>query len=142
MPGPLRISKHVEIPEAELNWRFSRSGGPGGQSVNTSNSRVELWFDLAQSTGFPPFLLNRALQRLEKSLVDGVITIVASEHRSQYQNRLAAERRLVDVLAQAISPPPPTRRPTKPTKSSSQARVDDKRHRGQIKQQRKFKEDE
>jgi ribosome-associated protein len=126
----------VRIPAAELAWRFSRSSGPGGQNVNTTDSRVELVFDLAASQVLPPLLQARALWRLEGSLVDGAIVIAASEHRSQWQNRVAAQRRLVALLQEAIKPPPPPRRPTKPTRGSQERRLAAKKQRGAIKGQR------
>jgi ribosome-associated protein len=110
MPGPLRVRGSVVIPEAELSWRFSRSSGPGGQGVNTADSRAELSFDLAATTVLSPTLKARALERLDARLVDGVLTIAASEHRAQLRNREAAERRLVAILADAIAPPPKPRR--------------------------------
>ena len=108
MPGPLRIRGSVMIPEAELRWRFSRSSGPGGQSVNTTDSRVEISYDLAASAALGPTLKTRALQRLAGRLADGVLTVSASEHRSQLRNRKAAEMRLAQMLDQAIAPPAST----------------------------------
>ena len=114
MPGPLRIRGSVVVPEAELYWRFSRSSGPGGQSVNTADSRVELSWDLENSAALSPVLKERARERLAGRLVDGVVTVAASEHRSQYRNRLAAEERLAALLAEAIAPPPRPRRSPRP----------------------------
>jgi ribosome-associated protein len=132
----LQVTPAVLIPAAALTWRFSRSSGPGGQNVNTTDSRVELVFDLAASQALPPLLQARALRRLEGTLVDGAIVIVASEHRSQWQNRVAAQRRLVALLQEAIKPPPPPRRPTKPTRGSQERRLAAKKQRGAIKGQR------
>ncbi|MBD2424096.1 alternative ribosome rescue aminoacyl-tRNA hydrolase ArfB [Cyanobium sp. FACHB-13342] len=126
----------LRIPAAALTWRFSRSSGPGGQNVNTTDSRVELVFDLAASQALPPLLRARALRRLEGTLVDGCVVIAASEHRSQWQNRVAAQRRLVALLQEAIKPPPPPRRPTKPTRGSQERRLAAKKQRGAIKGQR------
>lgn len=137
MPGPLTIRGSVVIPETELSWRFSRSSGPGGQGVNTTDSRVELSYDLERSTALPPPLQARALERLAGRLVDGVLTIAASEHRSQLRNREAAERRLVDELAAAIAPPPRARRPTRASKASVQRRIDAKKRRGEVKRLRR-----
>ena len=95
---------------AELGWRFSRSSGPGGQNVNSTDTRVELLFNLASSAALPAVLKARALNRLASRLVDGALVIVASEHRSQWQNRVAAQRRLVTLLQEAIAPPAPPRR--------------------------------
>ncbi len=133
----LRVSPAVRIPAAELGWRFSRSSGPGGQNVNTTDSRVELVFDLAASQALPPHLQARALRRLEGKLVDGAIVIAASEHRSQWQNRVAAQRRLVELLQEALRPPPPPRRPTKPSRGSVERRLAAKKQRGAIKGQRR-----
>jgi ribosome-associated protein len=135
--GDLMLCERWVIPAAELRWRFSRSGGPGGQNVNTTDSRVELVFDLAATPSLPPHLLTRALQRLEARLVEGCVVIAASEHRSQWQNRVAAQRRLVDLLQEAIKPPPPPRRPTKPTRGSVQRRLAAKKQRSAVKQQRR-----
>ena len=137
MPGDLQIRSFVVIPEAELRWRFSRSSGPGGQGVNTTDSRAELSYDVARSTALPPPLRARALQRLGSRLVDGVLTIAASEYRSQLRNREAAERRLVQELQDAIAPPPRPRRPTKASKAAVQRRIDAKKRRGQIKRLRR-----
>ena len=136
-PGDLRLSERWVIPAAELRWRFSRSGGPGGQNVNTTDSRVELVFDLAATTSLAPHLRARAMQRLEARLVEGCVLIVASEHRSQWQNRVAAQRRLVDLLQEAIKPPPPPRRPTRPTRGSVQRRLMAKKQRSAVKRQRR-----
>ncbi|HEV8055611.1 MAG TPA: alternative ribosome rescue aminoacyl-tRNA hydrolase ArfB [Nocardioidaceae bacterium] len=125
------------VPDAELHWRFSRSGGPGGQSVNTADSRVELSYDLAASTVFPARLRERAAAKLEGRLVRGVITISASEHRSQWRNRVAALRRLQTVLHEATAPPDAVRRPTRPSKGSQRRRLDAKRVRGGIKRMRR-----
>jgi ribosome-associated protein len=101
---PIQVRGKV-IPADELSWRFSRSSGPGGQSVNTSDSRVELSYDLAASSALGPVLKERALAALADRLVNGVLTISASEHRSQLRNREAATRRLASVLTSATAPP-------------------------------------
>jgi ribosome-associated protein len=129
MPGPVTIQPGVVVPSGELRWRFSHSSGPGGQSVNTSDTRVELSLDVASTTALTSDQRERALRRLAPRLVDGVITITASEHRSQLRNRVAAETRLAEVLKQAIAPPPPPRRRTTPTKASVRRRLDAKRRR-------------
>ena len=133
----LQVTPSVRIPFVELAWRFSRSSGPGGQNVNSTDSRVELVFDLAASAGLPPLLQARALRRLADKLVDGAIVIAASEHRSQWQNRVAARARLVELLQEAIKPPPPPRRPTKPSRGSKERRLAAKKQRGAIKGQRR-----
>jgi ribosome-associated protein len=132
----LRLTPALVIGAVELAWRFSRSSGPGGQNVNTTDSRVELVFDLAASAALPPALQARALRRLEGKLVEGCVVIAASEHRSQWQNRVSAQRRLVELLLEAIKPPPPPRRATRPTRGSVQRRLAAKKQRGAIKGQR------
>ena len=136
MPGPLRVTPRLVLPESELSWRFSRSSGPGGQSVNTSDSRAELSYDVARSPSLPEHLRQRALTALAGRLVDGVLTVAASEQRSQLQNREAAEERLAELLRAAVAPPPPPRRATKPTKSSKERRLNVKRQRSELKKSR------
>ncbi|WP_308250338.1 alternative ribosome rescue aminoacyl-tRNA hydrolase ArfB [Sphaerisporangium fuscum] len=125
------------MPEAELAWRFSRSSGPGGQGVNTTDSRVELSFDLLATGALPQPLKARALERLGSRLVDGVITIAASEHRSQLRNREAAMVRLARLLDEAIAPPPKKRRATKPSKGAVERRLTAKKHRADLKRLRR-----
>lgn len=125
------------IPETELAWRFSRSSGPGGQGVNTTDSRVELRFDVERTTALGPTLRARAQARLHDRLVDGVIIVVASEHRSQLRNREAAEERLAAILSAAIAPEPRPRRPTRPTQGSVERRIEAKRRRADIKRLRR-----
>ncbi len=141
MPGDLRIRGSVVVPEAELSWRFSRSSGPGGQGVNTTDSRVELSLDVATTSALSPYLRERALANLGDRLVDGVLTVSAAEQRSQWQNRLSAERKLADALGAAIAPPPRPRVPTKPSASARRRRVDDKKRRGTIKKLRRSQPD-
>jgi ribosome-associated protein len=142
MSGALRVSRSVEVPARELRWRFSRSSGPGGQSVNTADSRVELSLDLTTTTALGPIRRARALERLAGRLVDGVLTVTASEERSQLRNREAAMARMADALAAAIAPPPPKRRPTKPTRSATERRLAEKRRRGEVKRRRRTPDDE
>ena len=137
MPGDLRLRGSLVVPESELRWRFSRSSGPGGQSVNTTDSRAELSFDLAGTSALGPVLKARAIERLGDRLVDGVITVAASEHRSQLQNRRAAEERLAELLVEAVAPPPRKRRATRPSKGAVQRRLDEKKRRGQTKRLRR-----
>ena len=136
MPGPVLVTSSWSVPEAELSWRFSRSSGPGGQSVNTTDSRAELSFDLARAASVPPHLRERALDRLTGRLVDGVVTVAASEHRSQLQNREAAEQRLAQLLREAVAAPPPQRRATRPTRGSKERRLEGKRQRSALKRGR------
>jgi ribosome-associated protein len=129
----LRIGRSVVIPERELSERFSRSSGPGGQGVNTTDSRVELSYDVARSPSLPAATRERMLARLEGRLVDGVVTVTAGEHRAQLANRRAARERLAELLTAAAAPPPRKRRPTQPSKAANQRRLDAKRRRGQTK---------
>ena len=126
-PGP-GLPGGLVIPAQELEEQFSRSSGPGGQSVNTADSRVELRFDVEASTALSDRQRARALDRLGPQLV-----VTASEHRSQHRNRVAARERLVSRLREALAPPPPKRVPTKPSRSSQRRRVDSKVRRGQVK---------
>ena len=121
------------VPAAELVERFSRSSGPGGQSVNTADSRVELEYDVASSGALTDSQRARALQNLAGRLTDGRLVIDASEHRSQHRNRVAARERLAELLRTALAPPPPPRRPTKPTRGARQRRLDAKKQRGETK---------
>ena len=127
----ITVRDHV-IPDAELTWRFSRSSGPGGQNVNTTDTRVQLSFDVAASEAFPEHLKQRMLTRLGRP----VVVVAASEYRSQLRNRRAAEERLAAVLEGALKPPPARRVPTKPSKGSQQRRIHHKKRRGEIKRLR------
>lgn len=131
-PGP-GVPDGLVVPATELVERFSRSPGPGGQSVNTSDSRVELEYDVASSPSLSDAQRRRALRHLEPRLLAGRIVVVASEHRSQHRNRMAARERLAAQLREALAPPPPPRRPTRPTRSAQRRRLDAKRRRGQTK---------
>jgi ribosome-associated protein len=133
----LVVTSTVVVPEHELAWRFSRSSGPGGQSVNTADSRVELGIDVAQTSALSPMLRQRALNRLSDRLVDGVVTVTASEHRSQLRNREAAMTRMVELLRAAIAPPAAPRKRTRPSKAAKERRIAEKKHRGQIKRLRR-----
>lgn len=126
----ITVGRYV-IPDADLVWRFSRASGPGGQGVNTTDSRVQLTYSLAESRVFPDALRDRAVARL-----GDVVTVVASEHRAQLANRRAAEERLTALLAEAIKPPPRKRVPTKPSKGAQQRRIDQKKARGEVKRLR------
>lgn len=138
MPDDLRVNNWLVIPAGELQLRFSRSSGPGGQSVNTTDSRVELSFDIARSPSLPQREKNRALARLSSRLSDGVITVAAETERSQLMNRQAASARLAALLREAIAPPPPPRVPTKPTRGARERRLADKRRRAQVKRDRRY----
>jgi ribosome-associated protein len=129
------------IPPEELSWRFSRSAGPGGQSVNTTDSRAELSFSVAESAALPPLLKERALRVLAPRLAGGVITVTAAENRSQLRNREAAAARMSALLTEATGPPPRARRPTRPTRGSTERRLAAKQRRSQIKRLRRSNDD-
>ncbi|MEV0315658.1 alternative ribosome rescue aminoacyl-tRNA hydrolase ArfB [Nonomuraea fuscirosea] len=133
MPGPLVVNNSIVIPDVELVWRFSRSSGPGGQGVNTTDSRVELTFDVAATTALTPALKARAIERLGS----GTITIAASEYRSQLRNREAALHRLAQRLREAVAPPPKRRRATKPSRGAVERRIKSKKHRSDVKRLRR-----
>jgi ribosome-associated protein len=136
----LEVRRGVLVPERELRWRFSRSSGPGGQSVNTTDSRVELSYDVAGSSALGAVLKERALAALADRLVDGVLTVVAAEHRSQLLNRRAARTRLAAVLRDATAPPPRARRPTRPSRGAQERRIAAKKRRGETKRLRRGEE--
>ncbi|MER7395498.1 alternative ribosome rescue aminoacyl-tRNA hydrolase ArfB [Streptomyces sp. NPDC000151] len=139
MSGPYVIRGSVVLPESELVWRFSRSSGPGGQHVNTSDSQVELRFDLAATDALPEVWKERALQRLEERgrLIDGgVVSVRASEHRSQWRNRETAAVRLASLLAEASAPPPKARRKTRIPRGINERRLREKKQRGDTKRGR------
>ena len=127
------LPRGLLIPDAELVERFSRSSGPGGQGVNTTDSRVELRWDVAASAALSDAQRAQVLERLGHRIVDGAIVLVASEQRSQRQNRTAARARLAALLADALTPPPPVRRPTRPSRAARERRLDGKRRRGEVK---------
>lgn len=132
----VRVTAGLTIPAAELSWRFSRSPGPGGQGVNTADSRVELMWDAAASAVLSTVQRERVLERLGNRLVDGVITIAASQERAQLRNRDAARARLAALVAEAVRPPAPPRRATKPTRGSKERRLQAKQRRTDVKRMR------
>ncbi|MGI9053583.1 MAG: alternative ribosome rescue aminoacyl-tRNA hydrolase ArfB [Ilumatobacteraceae bacterium] len=131
------VSQGVMIPATELRWRFSRSSGAGGQHVNTSDTRVELSWDLLGSSVLDAAQGGGARGRLGQSLVDGAVTVTASDRRSQLRNRELAAQRLAGLVAAAIAPPPPRRRPTRPTKAAKRRRGEAKRQRSDVKRLRR-----
>ena len=141
MGESLRVTRSVSIPEGELRWRFSRSSGPGGQGVNTADSRVELSYDVANSPALGPVQRARVMQRLSGRLAGGVLTVTVSEQRSQLQNRNIALKRMAAILAKALASPPPKRRPTKPTRGANERRLGEKKRRGEIKRLRRSTDD-
>ena len=134
-PGP-GIPGGLVVPAGELTERFSRAGGPGGQGVNTTDSRVQLSLDLATTTSLTDRQREQALARLAPRLVGTTLTVDASEHRAQRRNRTAARERMTALLREALAPPPPSRRATKPTRGSQRRRLAAKSRRGEIKRAR------
>jgi len=135
--GPdVRVAAGLVIPASELSWRFSRSSGPGGQGVNTTDSRVELMWDAAASAALSHVQRERLIERLGNRLVDGVLTVAASEQRHQLRNRDAARERLAALVAEAVRPPAPPRRATKPTRGSAERRLQAKQRRTDVKRMR------
>lgn len=124
------------MPAAELVEQFSHASGPGGQGVNTADSRVQLIIDLASTSALDDTQRARVLERLRGRLAGTQLIIVAEEHRSQRRNRKAARQRLVELLRTAVAPTV-TRRPTRPTKGSQRRRLEHKHRRAQIKQHRR-----
>ncbi|ROS23433.1 ribosome-associated protein [Rathayibacter sp. PhB127] len=133
----LEVSARLTIPASELQWRFSRSSGPGGQHVNTSDSRVQLTWSVAESAALTDEQGERLLQRLAQRLVSGAITVTVSQERSQLRNREVARTTLRDLVAAALAPPAAARRPTRPTRGSGRRHLASKQQRSATKQQRR-----
>lgn len=142
MADDLRVNSRLLIPAGELNERFSRSSGPGGQGVNTTDSRVELSFDVANSPSLRDEQRERLLYRLSGRLTGGVLTITASENRAQLANREAARERMATTIREAMAPPPPPRRPTRPTRGSKERRIAAKKRRSDVKKGRRGRFDD
>ena len=130
--GDLVVTRDVVLPAAVLQWRFSHAGGPGGQGVNTTDSRVELSVDLRHAP-VRDADRERLLARLAGRLHDGVLTVVAADDRSQRRNRRAARDRLAALLRDALAPDPPDRRPTAPSRAARRRRLESKRRQGAVK---------
>lgn len=142
MTEPLRITARVAIPRDELVARATRSGGPGGQHVNTSATRVELLWNVYHSRALSETQRERVTERLATRLdAGGVLRVVASEHRSQRRNREAAEARLVALLRRALAVPR-TRVPTRPSAAAKERRLHDKKRRAERKKDRRAGQDE
>lgn len=132
----LQVSHSLTIPAAELSWRFSRSSGPGGQHVNTSDSRVELSWNIATSAVLTEGQRLKLLTHLGGRLTNGVITLAASERRSQLRNREIALSRLAELVKAGLAPDGVRRRPTKPTRGSVRRRLAAKEQRSTTKRLR------
>ena len=130
----LRVTGDLSLPLAELRFSFDRSPGPGGQNVNKLNTRVEVRFDVDSSPSLSPDLHRRLRHALRGRLTqDGQLIVRSSQHRSQAQNRRECLSRLAAILAHALRPPPPRRRPTRPTTASRTRRLEGKRRDSQKK---------
>jgi ribosome-associated protein len=138
----LEVSHGFVVPAAELGERFSRSSGPGGQGVNTTDSRVELSWDVARSPSIPEWLRERLLSRLGRRLADGVLTVAVSTQRAQLANRAEARERLASILRAAAAPPPPKRKATKPSRGAKERRLAAKRRRSETKRGRRVRPDD
>tara|TARA_E500000331_G_C17011581_1_gene606655 strand:+ start:336 stop:758 length:423 start_codon:yes stop_codon:yes gene_type:complete len=137
----LRIKTNLEIPANEINWRFSRSSGAGGQNVNKTDSRVEIVFNVYASKALSSYHKHRISIRNDVKLVNGCICIAVQDTRSQYQNRQLALNRFASTLRELLKPPAKKRRETIPTRSSQRKRVDSKKKRGELKRNRQSKTD-
>jgi ribosome-associated protein len=138
MPDDLRVNGWLVIPGSELHERFSRSSGPGGQSVNTADSRVELSFDVGQSSALPEWARARVAERLAGRLASGVLIVTASEQSSQLANHQGARSRLAALLRDAVAPPQRPRVPTRPSRGANERRLEAKRNRSSIKRTRRL----
>jgi len=137
----LRINTKLEIPTNEIQWRFSRSSGAGGQNINKTDTRAEIVFNVSQSKTLTPYQKHRISSQNEVKLFNGSICIAVQDKRTQYQNRQIALRRLASTLQELLQPPPKERKKTIPTRSSQRRRVKSKKKRGEIKRSRQSKID-
>lgn len=137
----LNVTPSLAIPRSELQYRATRSGGPGGQHVNTSSTRIELLWDLSNSQAVTEEQRQRLRTKLAARLdADGMVRVVASDRRSQGQNRQAAEERLTALVKHALHIPK-VRRATKPTRAAKEKRLAEKKRRGEKKRERRVELD-
>ena len=133
----LVVNERLIIPARDLRWRFSRSSGPGGQGVNTTDSRVELVLDVEKCSGLGPFRRARLVEHFETRLVEGCLRVVVAEERSQWQNRQKALHRMAELLREGLQPPPRSRKATRPGRGAVKRRLETKKKRGDLKRQRR-----
>ena len=133
----LHVDENLVIPSNELAWNFTRSTGPGGQHVNTSDSRVELSWSVSPSRALSAWQRQRLLDKFAARLVSGALVVRASEERSQWRNRQIAMEKLARLIAQGLAPDAPKRKPTKPTRGSQRRRLNAKSNRSTTKQLRR-----
>ncbi len=138
----LTINANLIIPSKELKWHFSRSSGPGGQGVNTTDSRVELLLDIKNSSAIAPFQKQRLIEKLGSRCINGCLIVIVEKERSQYQNRKLALARLADLIREGLQPTPRPRKATKPTLASQKQRIETKKHRSTLKKNRQYKPSE
>ena len=137
MVQDLVVNERLIIPSRDLRWRFSRSSGPGGQGVNTTDSRVELVLDVENCSGLGPFRRARLEEYFETRLVEGCLRVVVAEERSQWQNRQKALHRMGELLREGLQPAPRARKATRPGRGAVKRRLDTKKKRGDLKRQRR-----
>ena len=135
----IRINSRIVIPSHEIEWRFSRSSGSGGQNVNKTESRVELIFNIGHSKVLSPYQKFRIINQLNNKLIHGSICIAVQDKRTQYENRKLAISRLTYLLRDQLKPKAKARKATKPTKASQRRRVELKKKRGELKRNRQCK---
>ena len=137
----LIINSKLEIPANEIEWRFSRSSGSGGQNINKTDTRVEIIFDVSGSKALTPYQKHRIIDQDKIKLVKNCVCITVQEKRTQYLNRQLALSRLASTLRDLLKPLPKKRKPTIPTRSSQIKRVKSKKKRGELKKNRQLKID-
>ena len=137
----LSINTKLEIPDNEIQWRFSRSSGAGGQNINKTDSRAEIVFNVSESKTLTPYQKHRISIQDKVKLINGSIYIAVQKKRTQYQNRQLALTRLASTLQELLKPPPKKRRETIPTRTSQKKRVESKKKRGEVKRTRQLKID-
>ena len=135
----LQINQKLIIPSDEIQWRFSRSSGPGGQNINKIESKVEIIFDIYKSKSLNSFQKNLLLKKLNNKIINGCISIKVQEKRTQFKNRQLAIKKLISLMKEIITSKEKVRTVTKPTKSSQRRRVESKKKRGEIKRNRQNK---
>ena len=135
----LRINANLEIPASEIQWRFSRSSGAGGQNVNKTDSRAEIVFNVSESKTLTPYQKHKISIQNEVKLINGSICIAVQEKRTQYQNRKLAIIKLTSTLRKLLKPTPKKRRETMPTRSSQRKRIESKKKRSEVKKNRQSK---
>ena len=138
----LQVSKKLIIPTNEIQWRFSRSSGPGGQNVNKIESQVEIIFNIEKSKALNTFQKNLLLTKLNNKIINGCISLKVKEKRTQFKNRQLARQKLTSLIKKIIMSEEKVRKVTTPTKYSQRRRIESKKKRGELKQNRQNKLEE